>query len=76
MALEDMSKWLDSEGEVSVFDATNTTRERRALIHNFCVRDRGYRLLFVESVCDDVDIIEENILVSKEWKHFVEFNDL
>ncbi|XP_064633197.1 6-phosphofructo-2-kinase/fructose-2,6-bisphosphatase-like isoform X4 [Lineus longissimus] len=65
MALEDMSKWLDSEGEVGVFDATNTTRERRTLIQNFCVRDRGYRVLFVESVCDDLDIIEENILEVK-----------
>ncbi|XP_040399678.1 6-phosphofructo-2-kinase/fructose-2,6-bisphosphatase 1 isoform X4 [Cygnus olor] len=60
-ALQDVRAYLSSEeGQVAVFDATNTTRERRALILQFA-RENGYKVLFVESICDDPAIIEENI---------------
>ncbi|XP_072026219.1 6-phosphofructo-2-kinase/fructose-2,6-bisphosphatase 1-like isoform X2 [Amphiura filiformis] len=63
-ALNDMAEWLDTEGEVGVFDATNTTRQRRDFIMQFCGK-RGYKVFFVESVCEDPDIIESNILEVK-----------
>jgi 6-phosphofructo-2-kinase/fructose-2,6-biphosphatase 2 len=44
-----------------VFDATNTTRERRTLIYDWIVKKMGYKLFFVESVCDDPSIVEQNI---------------
>jgi 6-phosphofructo-2-kinase/fructose-2,6-biphosphatase 2 len=44
-----------------VFDATNTTFERRQLIREIIVDQMGYKLFFVESVCDDPAIIESNI---------------
>uniref|UniRef100_A0A8C4I584 6-phosphofructo-2-kinase/fructose-2,6-bisphosphatase 2 n=1 Tax=Dicentrarchus labrax TaxID=13489 RepID=A0A8C4I584_DICLA len=44
-----------------VFDATNTTRERRELILNFA-KDNAYKVFFVESVCDDPDVIATNIM--------------
>ncbi|KAJ4934569.1 hypothetical protein JOQ06_007361 [Pogonophryne albipinna] len=43
------------------FDATNTTRERRDLILNFA-KDNSYKVFFVESICDDPDVIATNIL--------------
>uniref|UniRef100_A0AAX7SH53 6-phosphofructo-2-kinase domain-containing protein n=1 Tax=Astatotilapia calliptera TaxID=8154 RepID=A0AAX7SH53_ASTCA len=43
-----------------VFDATNTTRERRAIIVSFAM-EMGYKVFFVESICDDPEIIAENI---------------
>uniref|UniRef100_A0A669DJN3 6-phosphofructo-2-kinase/fructose-2,6-biphosphatase 1 n=1 Tax=Oreochromis niloticus TaxID=8128 RepID=A0A669DJN3_ORENI len=43
-----------------VFDATNTTRERRAIILSFAM-EMGYKVFFVESICDDPEIIAENI---------------
>ncbi|VDN49809.1 unnamed protein product, partial [Gongylonema pulchrum] len=49
---------------MQVFDATNTTRERRRWLAEFCDRedrDPPFRLFFVESVCDDPDIINANI---------------
>lgn len=46
---------------VQVFDATNTTFERRQLIREIIVNKMGYKLFFVESVCDDPEIIEANI---------------
>lgn len=61
-ALDDMCKWLDNgEGEVAVYDATNTTKERRKLIYDEVVGKCGYKLFFVESICDDPSIIEANV---------------
>uniref|UniRef100_H0ZYU5 6-phosphofructo-2-kinase domain-containing protein n=1 Tax=Taeniopygia guttata TaxID=59729 RepID=H0ZYU5_TAEGU len=60
-ALKDVRAYLSSEeGQVAVFDATNTTRERREVILQFA-KENGYKVLFVESICDDPTIIEENI---------------
>lgn len=46
-----------------VFDATNSTIERRQLILDIVVKKRGFKLFFVESVCDDPKIVEQNIMV-------------
>eukprot|EP00069_Balaena_mysticetus_P006460 bmy_18318T0 len=43
-----------------VFDATNTTRERRSLILQFA-KEHGYKVFFIESICNDPDVIAENI---------------
>ncbi|VDK42692.1 unnamed protein product [Anisakis simplex] len=77
LAMEDMGQYLSSkEGEVAqricdiihninqIFDATNTTRDRRRWLVDFCEndeRDPPFRVFFVESVCDDPDIINANI---------------
>ena len=40
--LEDVLEWLDNEGgEVAIFDATNTTRERRVYLYNRVVVEKG-----------------------------------
>uniref|UniRef100_A0A915B845 6-phosphofructo-2-kinase domain-containing protein n=1 Tax=Parascaris univalens TaxID=6257 RepID=A0A915B845_PARUN len=70
LAMEDMGSYLENkEGEVAIFDATNTTRERRRWLVDFCNRGNGgvdgcgppFRVFFVESVCDDLDIVNANI---------------
>lgn len=60
-ALQDVCQWLENGGEVAVFDATNSTMDRRKVIHNIIVDKMGFKLFFVESVCDDPRIIEQNI---------------
>jgi len=60
-ALKDACDWIETGGEVAVFDATNTTRERRRMIHNIVVEKMGYKLLFVESVCNDPKIVQATI---------------
>ncbi|XP_015786872.1 6-phosphofructo-2-kinase/fructose-2,6-bisphosphatase isoform X3 [Tetranychus urticae] len=61
-ALEDMCSWLtEGNGEVAVYDATNTTFYRRQLIYDFVVEKYGYKLFFVESICEDPEIVEANI---------------
>ncbi|KAG8554501.1 hypothetical protein GDO81_003812 [Engystomops pustulosus] len=60
-ALKDVNTYLTrEEGQVAVFDATNTTRERRSMILQFA-KNRGFKVFFIESICDDPDIIAENI---------------
>ncbi|XP_062522760.1 6-phosphofructo-2-kinase/fructose-2,6-bisphosphatase-like [Corticium candelabrum] len=60
-ALSDVYKWLIKEdGDIIVFDATNTTRERRALILEYLI-PKGIKVMFVESICEDAAIIEQNI---------------
>lgn len=44
-----------------MFDATNTTRERRKLLHQQVVVEKGYKLFFIESICDDESIVDANI---------------
>uniref|UniRef100_A0A3P9I5B1 6-phosphofructo-2-kinase domain-containing protein n=1 Tax=Oryzias latipes TaxID=8090 RepID=A0A3P9I5B1_ORYLA len=60
-ALKDVFTYLTRyQGQVAVFDATNTTPERRQVILSFA-KDNGYKVFFVESICDDPEIIAENI---------------
>ncbi|GFT78858.1 hypothetical protein NPIL_532081 [Nephila pilipes] len=60
-ALEDVCTWLTNEGEVAVYDATNTTHDRRKLIYDFVCEKYCFKLFFIESVCSDPSIIEVNI---------------
>ncbi|XP_077298671.1 6-phosphofructo-2-kinase/fructose-2,6-biphosphatase isoform X2 [Arctopsyche grandis] len=64
-ALRDVCQWLEGGGEVAVFDATNSTMERRELIRKIVVNEMGFKLFFVESICDDPQIIEQNIMEVK-----------
>ncbi|XP_061742069.1 6-phosphofructo-2-kinase/fructose-2,6-bisphosphatase 2-like isoform X1 [Nerophis ophidion] len=65
VALQDVKVYLiDEGGQIAVFDATNTTRERRDLIQAF-VEENAFKVFFVESVCDDPEIIAANIMEVK-----------
>ncbi|XP_048839315.1 6-phosphofructo-2-kinase/fructose-2,6-bisphosphatase 2-like isoform X1 [Brienomyrus brachyistius] len=62
VALQDVKVYLGEEGgQIAVFDATNTTRERRDLILDFA-KENAFKVFFVESVCNDPEVIAANIL--------------
>jgi len=61
-ALQDTLNFLKEEGDVAIFDATNTTRERRQMVYDTVVLKHGYKCLFLESICDSPQLIETNIL--------------
>lgn len=65
-ALDDLTDWLKSDGEIAVFDATNTTRKRREMISNHCQKHK-FKIIFVESICDNQDVIRASILVSSYY---------
>ena len=76
-ALDDVYKWFDADGEIAIFDGTNTTVARRRMLMDECRKNkRNIKIFFVESVCDDPDIIAQNIDDVKEtspdyvgWRH-------
>jgi len=60
-AVNDMIKWFsNNEGLVAVLDATNSTKDRRRWIQE-CCEAAGIETLFVESKCDDEELIMSNI---------------
>jgi len=61
-ALKDATNWLKDQGEVVIFDATNTTLERRKMIYERVVIGCGFKCLFLESICDNPSLIERNIV--------------
>lgn len=64
-ALDDLVAWIgQGPGRVAIYDATNSTRERRVLVSRR-LADAGLHPVFVESVCTDPAIVESNIRETK-----------
>lgn len=64
-AVSDMVKWFhQGKGVVAILDATNSTKGRRRWIEERCEAE-GIQTLFVESKCDDEELIMQNILEVK-----------
>lgn len=64
-AISDMVAWFKQKGGVvAILDATNSTRKRRQWIYESCQKE-GIETLFVESTCDDEEVIMSNILEVK-----------
>jgi len=61
--LRDLLAWLDGHSEaVAIFDATNSTMERRRRVRNLVFEhDPSYQVIFIESRCDDPVMIEVNV---------------
>lgn len=60
-AMRDLIDWFENgEGTVAILDATNSTKERRRWIAKRCAT-HGFEVMFVESKCDDEEIIMANI---------------
>jgi broad specificity phosphatase PhoE/predicted kinase len=64
LALDDMFEWLNKGGMVGIYDATNSTRERRQLILSR-IHDEPVQVIFIESICEDPDIINTNLRETK-----------
>ena len=58
-----MYEWLHEKseggGRVAIFDATNTTISRRLILAQRARKENVY-LLFVESICDDEEVLNRN----------------
>ncbi len=63
-ALSDVESWLRSEGRIAIYDATNSTKERRRMVRERCER-MGAHAVFIESICEDQRVIEANIRDTK-----------
>ncbi|DAZ95915.1 TPA: hypothetical protein N0F65_012626, partial [Lagenidium giganteum] len=58
--LGELLEWLDTKGHVAVFDATNTTKLRRERILDKVRSHKNVRVMFVESICDNQELLEAN----------------
>jgi len=60
--MEDAITWLKEQVSVcvAIFDATNSTKKRRAEILKRCRASNGITAVFVESLCDDPVVLEAN----------------
>lgn len=55
-----MVQWLAAGGQVGILDGSNTAEERRKeLVDQF--KSVGVNCLFIESICDNPQIIDANI---------------
>ncbi|KAF7730973.1 Fructose-2,6-bisphosphatase [Apophysomyces ossiformis] len=60
-ALKDLIRWFnEEEGIVAIYDATNSTRERRKYIHDELTKE-NIQVFFIESICQDEALITANI---------------
>jgi predicted kinase len=59
----ELMQWLTSgRGDVGIFDATNTTDERRRQIYEKALEKcPDIKVLFIESICDDPKVLDENL---------------
>lgn len=63
-AVADMLVWFQNGGIIAILDATNSTKARRRWIKAECDK-AGVETMYVESKCDDEDLIMSNILEVK-----------
>ncbi|KAK4245088.1 6-phosphofructo-2-kinase-domain-containing protein [Corynascus novoguineensis] len=59
-AVTDMLKWFKTGGVVGILDATNSTKERRKWVLDRLTKE-GIEVIFVESKCDDEELVMANI---------------
>lgn len=60
LAFKDMLEWLQNDGDVGIFDATNASKERRDILLKFC-DENDIKPFFIESICNDPSLINQNV---------------
>ncbi|KAI8884997.1 bifunctional 6-phosphofructo-2-kinase/fructose-2,6-bisphosphate 2-phosphatase [Backusella circina FSU 941] len=58
--LEQLIDWLKQGGRVAIHDATNSTIQRRELLIDRLSREPDMKVLLLESVCTDRNVLERN----------------
>ncbi|CAB1114562.1 unnamed protein product [Ectocarpus sp. CCAP 1310/34] len=66
-AVEDMITYLLRAGEVAILDGTNFTKQRRQLIRDRAAQEDGFEILWIESICNDLNVVDQNLEGLKEF---------
>ncbi|KAK9883171.1 hypothetical protein WA026_001370 [Henosepilachna vigintioctopunctata] len=60
-ALEDAAAWLQqSDNKVAILDGPNVSRSQREEIYDLVYTQLGFRVMFIECVCEDPIMLERN----------------
>ncbi|XP_076659570.1 6-phosphofructo-2-kinase/fructose-2,6-bisphosphatase isoform X1 [Halictus rubicundus] len=59
-AMHDCASWLAAGNSVAILDATLVTRAQRAEVFDYFSGQLGYRVLFIECVCEDPVVLQQN----------------
>lgn len=63
-ALEDSAAWLQQRGHhVAILDGPNVSRSQRQEIYDLIYSQLGFRVMFIECVCEDPAMLERNFKV-------------
>ncbi|KAL1122224.1 hypothetical protein AAG570_003629 [Ranatra chinensis] len=72
-AMQDAERWINDGGEIAILDGTHSTMAVRQTLHNFFVKQLKCKVLFIECLIDDKDILENNIKeitqLSDDYRH-------
>ena len=63
-ALKEMVDWFNEGGQVGIFDAANITEDRRQKVLDVLTAS-SVKVIFLEAICDNQEIIDCNIRESK-----------
>ena len=58
-AFTDMLAWMEEGGQVGIFDATNSTEERRSMLGRLA--GDKCKIIFLESICTDAAVVAHNV---------------
>lgn len=74
-ALEDSAKWLKEPGHsVAILDGPNVSRSQRQEIYDLISGELGFRVMFIECVCENPSILEQNF--KDILKYSVDYRDM
>ncbi|XP_017766784.1 PREDICTED: LOW QUALITY PROTEIN: 6-phosphofructo-2-kinase/fructose-2,6-bisphosphatase-like [Eufriesea mexicana] len=68
-AMHDCAAWLAGGNSVAILDATLVTRAQRAEVFDYFSGQLGYRVLFIECVCED------SVLLERNYKEILRYSD-
>lgn len=74
-ALEDAAAWLQEPGnQVAILDGPNVSRQQRQEIYDLIYCQLGFRVMFIECVCEDPVILEQNF--KEILKYSADYRDM
>lgn len=63
-ALEDAADWLQQpNNKIAILDGPNVSRGQRQEIYDYIYSQLGFRIMFIECVCEDPVLLERNFKV-------------
>ena len=72
-----MINWLKNDGQIGIFDATNSTSDRRLLLSNLISQNNlKCSTIFIEIICNNSKLIHNNITMKKFSDDYKDMSNL